>query len=483
MRSLALLLLATGPALSFAGGFAPDLKTLDALPRHVLADAAVRQALSQAPVSDRPTRFAAEVKTGLGIEDGLWQALSDNTLSWRLRIHSADAKSLSLHFSPFVLPPGASVQVYDPAGRLVQGPYTAAHSTPQGVWTSIIPGEELVVEARLPAAQAAALHLGIASVYHGFSDWKEAGATAKSGSCNIDVVCPQGDAWRDEIRSVARITVNGQFLCSGQLVNNVREDLTPYFLTANHCNIGDQPGDAGPASSVVFYWNYQTSNCGGTPNGSLSNTQSGSSFVADDVTSDFTLLRLSQTPSQEFNTYYAGWDITTQAPQSGVGLHHPAGDEKRISLYDSPAQAVQGQFPGSGANHEGWQVRWAQGVTEGGSSGSGLWNQNRQVVGVLSFGDTSCSNQNGTDVYGRLNSAWTASPQAAGQLKAHLDPDSTGATTLNGRSATSSGGVRPGQSYNVGGALPASLLFTLLAAALLRKQKRRGEDRPEGANH
>jgi hypothetical protein len=467
IRFLALLLFLAGPALSFAGGFTPALDTLGESPRHTLSATAVREALALTTAADRPFRYAAAVSAGLGLERGRWQTLPDGTLSWRLRLHSAGAKSLSLHFAPFVLPPAASVQIYDPAGHLLHGPYTAAQATLQGLWTSIIPGEELVIEARLPAADASALRLGIASVYHGYRDWKETGATPKSGSCNIDVACPQGDAWRDEIRSAARITVNGQFLCSGQLVNNVRQDLRPYFLTANHCGIGDQPGDAGPASSVVFYWNYQTSSCGGTPDGSLSQTQSGSQFVADDVTSDFTLLQLAAAPRAEFNTYFAGWNVTRQTPQSGAGIHHPSGDEKRISLYDTPAQAVQGQFPGSGAAIEGWQVRWAQGVTEGGSSGSGLWDQNRHVVGVLSYGDASCDNQNGTDIYGRLDAAWTASPQPAGQLKAHLDPDNTGATILDGRDATGSGSA--GASYNLGGALPAALLFMLLAGASLRR--------------
>lgn len=487
MRFSAFLLLLLGPAISFATGLVPDLRTLGSVPPHALASATVREAIAQSPASDRPLRFAAAIGSDLDLADGVWQLLPDNTLSWRMRIRSADAKSLSLHLAPFALPPGASVYVYDPAGRLVHGPYTSAQATPQGLWTSMIPGEELVLEARLrPALElaeglplqaltdAAALQLGIASVYHGYRSWTEVDAGGKSGSCNINVVCPQGDPWRNEIRSVARITVNGQFLCSGQLVNNARQDLTPYFLTANHCGIGDKPGDAGPASSVVFYWNYQSSNCPGPPDGNLNQSQSGSRFMADDVTSDFTLLRLNAPVAASVDPYFAGWDVTRQAPQSGAGIHHPSGDEKRISLYDTPAQAVQGQFPGSSAMIEGWQVRWAQGVTEGGSSGSGLWSQNRQIVGVLSYGDTSCDNPNGTDVYGRLDAAWTASPQPAGQLKAHLDPDNSGVTILDGRGNSGTGGTTTGASYNVGGAVPLSLLMLWLSLAGLRQRLRRG---------
>ena len=53
-----------------------------------------------------------------------------------------------------------------------------------------------------------------------------------SGSCNNNVICPEGDPWRDQIRSVAMITVGGSGFCTGQLINNCANDGTPYFLTA-----------------------------------------------------------------------------------------------------------------------------------------------------------------------------------------------------------------------------------------------------------
>ena len=64
---------------------------------------------------------------------------------------------------------------------------------------------------------------------------KPATSGEKRGSCNINVVCPDGDPWRNQIRSVARITMSGMFVCTGQLINNTAQDDTPYFLTAQHC--------------------------------------------------------------------------------------------------------------------------------------------------------------------------------------------------------------------------------------------------------
>lgn len=416
--ALLALLLSCGTAL--AGGLRPDLATLPAVPQVTLAPEPLAKALAQAPRKGRPFQFAVGVRTDLGLAHGAWDTLPSGEHRWRLRLQSAGARSLSLHFHPFVLPPGASLWIYDEAGTLVQGPYRAAHASAEGLWTAIIPQERLVIEARVPAAQAAQLRLGIANAYHGYRDWKDADGSAKAGACNVDVACPTDGVWADEIRSVARISIGGTLLCSGQLLNNARQDLDPLFLTANHCDIGE-PGK--PASSVVFYWNYQASACGGARNGSMAHNQAGSTLVADDVPPDFTLLRLAQAPDPAFGVFYAGWNVEGNSSDCGVGIHHPSGDEKAISFYDQPLEAVDADIQDIPGPVKAWRVvRWASGTTEGGSSGSGLWSRNHEVIGVLSGGDASCSSRNGSDFYARLDEAWEppgSSP--GGQLRSHLD--------------------------------------------------------------
>ena len=77
-----------------------------------------------------------------------------------------------------------------------------------------------------------------------------------SGSCNVDVACPEGDAWRPQIRSSAAISTGGSLFCSGSLLNNTANDRKMFFLTANHCSI-----NSGNAASLVTYWNYQNATC------------------------------------------------------------------------------------------------------------------------------------------------------------------------------------------------------------------------------
>ena len=46
----------------------------------------------------------------------------------------------------------------------------------------------------------------------------------KQGTCNIDVVCPEGDPWWDEINSVGVYSTGGTTFCTGAMVNNTAED-------------------------------------------------------------------------------------------------------------------------------------------------------------------------------------------------------------------------------------------------------------------
>ncbi|MDB5968456.1 MAG: hypothetical protein JWQ90_906 [Hydrocarboniphaga sp.] len=440
-------MLAATPVLAFAAPMRlnPDLSSLSSLPMHVTAGASISKSLAQASNKSDPVQFAIATPLKVGLDGGLWDRADANTDRWRARVRSAGALGLGLEFSKFALPEGAALWVYDDAGQLVQGPYTRADQTAEGkLWTAIVPGSSAVLELQVPAEARDAVQLELAQVDHAFLDISKAAAivSAKSGSCNVDMICSDGNAWRAEGRAVAMISIGNTYVCSGELLNNARQDKDPLFITANHCQVGQT--STTPASSVVFYWNYQTSSCGGTPNGSLSQNQSGSTLLAADVGSDFTLLRLNKQPNSEYNVYFAGWDVGSAIPQSGVAIHHPQGEEKRISTYSTAAVRQDVCIDGSSSDSsctrlvKSWQVNWARGVTESGSSGSGLWNQNHRLVGVLSGGNTSCTNTAGNDYFARLEVAYTANAAASGQLKAWLDPAGSGITGIAGRESSSS---------------------------------------------
>lgn len=472
-----------------AATLVPDLQHLDIVPMHSLPALGVQKSVDSAISKNNPLQFAISAPLPLTLDDGRWQKLDDGSWSWRTRVYSAGAQTLNLHFSKFDLPEGASLWLYDPSGAVIAGPYIHANELgDQQLWTSVINGETTIVELRVPAAVKDQVRLQLAEVNHGYrgfaNDKAGTGSYKDSGSCEIDVACPAGQPYLAQARALARITINGTGLCSGQLINNVRQDNTPFFLTANHCGI-----NSGNAGSVVFYWNYQNSSCGGNGIEPGYQTQSGGVWVAGDATSDFTLIKAAQMPSSSFNLFLSGWNASSNVPQSGGVVHHPKGDVTKVAVYSSAASSLDnqglctGQLPITGTCTSTryvnvWRVSYSQGITEPGSSGSALYDQNQLIVGQLSGGSTSCSaGKNATDIYGRLNSAWTSKSASNAQLKANLDPDNTGTLTLGGKNLAGSGSTTPGSTSGSassgggggGGALPVFTLAGLLILGLFRR--------------
>lgn len=452
---------------AWAAPYRPNLDRLDDVPLHVLPAPKVAEALSHTGSrKDGPLIFAGGIDFPLSLQDGLWTEAGDMAI-WRSRVSSVGATLMLLQFERFALPKSAELYLYDPDGTVVQGPITASDRTSRGeLWTPFVRGDQLVVELRVAKSRRAEVDLKVGMVYHGFVNVLKDGLIPKSGSCNIDVVCPQGDDWSGEIRSVVRVqipvsrTLIG--LCTGTLINNVRQDARPLILSANHCEY-----DADNAEGLVTYWNFQNSSCGGAPDGSESQTLTGATFLAADEESDFALLELNDTPPDSFKPYLAGWYVGNDVADSGVTIHHPSGDEKSISLFGSSPSRVRVDIVGREV--ETWEIFWAQGTTEQGSSGASLWNQNHRVVGVLTGGAASCDALDSPDYFGRLELAWTHG------LQAYLDPDDTGTKTLCGTTpgtvcGTNSGEPEPEPEDGGGGAGSLLFLAGMGAAALARRR-------------
>jgi lysyl endopeptidase len=455
--------------------FRPDLATVASVPRAVLP-AATEDAFTEADKS-RPYQFAVAMDLALEAHHGAWSS-RNGAASWRVRLLSRGARTLSLHLPRPKLPAGARIWVYDPAGRLVHGPYDGARLARGGLWTPPVAGEELVLEVR--AAASGDLGFGAAKVFHGFRGWTE---QADAGSCTVDITCPQAADWTADAGSVARISIGGQFLCTGQLVNNVRQDQRRLFLTADHCGVD---GEGGPASSVLFFFDY-AGPCGDNLGGTLPPpTFQGAQRLAHDRSTDFALLEITDPAPLPADAYFAGWDATGRDPAAGgVSIHHPSGDEKKIAFHD----LVPDRSPVNIGTHcriPAWKIHWSEGVTQQGSSGGGLWDPAHNIIGILSGGFASCRAPLLPDYFARLDAAWTAREAVGGQLKAHLDPDNTCVAVVPGLDPDTTpapGPVAPTPgivacagsgggdcSTGVGGALDALALALLALAARRRLQ-------------
>jgi hypothetical protein len=410
-----------------------------------------------------PFRFALPEVVSLTPDGaGTWETLAPGRSLWRLRVHCPEVSSLNLGFGRFWLPEKASLLVYPAQGGGPIQSYDEGDNADHGqLWTAVLLTDEVVVELVVDDSQRWQVELELTSIGRGYRLFGEDSAE-KSGYCNIDVVCSEGDDWRDEIDSVGGYSYGGSLICTGFMVNNTARDGTPYFMTAEHCNVG-----AVQAPSLVVYWNFQSPECGDQGGGSLDDNQNGATLLAAYPASDMTLLRLDDVPDPSFGVKYAGWNRGGDVPTSAVCIHHPSGDEKSISFENDPLTVTTYQSnisPGDGTHLRVGD--WDLGTTERGSSGSPLFDQNHHVVGQLHGGGAACGN-NEPDWYGWFHVSWDGGGTPTSRLSNWLDPLGTGETTVETIDPFATGfTVTPLEGFNSSGVAggtfePTEMVYTL----------------------
>ncbi|MEZ4890401.1 MAG: GEVED domain-containing protein [Crocinitomicaceae bacterium] len=426
-------------------------------------------------------------RIGVGIDvnitpqnSGVWSTNENGDKVWQLKIQYPGAEALNFIFSKFYIYGNTTLNVYNTQGKKIHTAFTSKDVLEHGQQNlDLCQGDNMVLELVEPNGVQPSLieieQIGYLYRSTGFpskaNNEKDFG---DSESCEVNVNCsPEGNNWQDEKKGVARILLkvgNSYGWCSGSLVNNTSQDCTPYFLTAQHCAVGASTSDM---NLWKFYFNYEASGCTNPGSqGTLAN-----SFItgclkiasSEDVSgntiskSDFFLCKLGNASNQStiittlkgFGAYWNGWDANNTASTSGVSIHHPAGDIKKISTYTSTL--FSDTYSGVNANTH-WRVTWAStsnghGVTEGGSSGSPIFTYNggnSRIVGTLSGGSSYCSAPTQPDLYGKVSYHWTSCGTTnATQLKPWLDPTNSGALVLNGSSdPCASGGTAPTANFS-----------------------------------
>lgn len=393
-----------------------------------------------------PYRFAVDVKAGLNMANsGFWEMLSDGSRLWRLRLSLPGALALSCYFNDFYLPPGSALFLFNPSHTKIIGAFTAANNQENRLFaTELIPGDEIILEYQEPADNADSATISVDAVayaYRGIQTFTKSGNDfGASGSCEINVNCAEGNDWQDEKQGVVRIMVKRgsvSYWCTGSLLNNTRQDYKPYLLTADHCG---QQATAAELSQWIFYFNYESAGCPKplsepsymTLVGAEKKASSG--YPGTIAGSDFYLVLLKNKVPENLNPYYNGWTRQNLSSNSGSSIHHPEGDIKKISTYTIPT--VSTTWTSIPNTH--WSIKWTatnngHGVTEGGSSGAPLFDDQHLIMGQLSGGGASCSAPTSLDYYGKFSYSWNPSgSDSTGNLVHWLDPDNLDLITLTG---------------------------------------------------
>jgi hypothetical protein len=419
-----------------------DLKSID---EQVFNQPNIEQLRAEDAVNDAeatgPWRFGFNNLTHLTTSNsGTWFDLPNGDKLWLVKLTCTNALTVNLTFSDVKLPEGNELFVFNPTKDYILGKFTAYHLYEGMLGTELVPGESVIVEYYVPAKNSSLESgLTISNVTHGYrtaSEFHEK-AFGSSGSCNYNVNCPEGAAWTNERNSVVMLVSGSNGFCSGALVNNTLNDGKPYVLTADHCY-------SNPAS-WIFRFNWQSASCPNPGSSPSFQSLSGGTLRARGTASDFCLVEITGglvggTVPSNCTPYFAGWDNTGTTPTSAVGIHHPSGDIKKISFEN---QALISTTFGSCPANSHWGVTgWDLGVTEGGSSGSPLFDQNHRIIGQLHGGASACGAPVLSDEYGKVSVSWNPAGSAnSGQLKFWLDPNSAGAGFVNGYDPSGSSSV------------------------------------------
>ncbi len=193
-----------------------------------------------------PYRFGREFKVNINLQNsGTWTEIQSGRV-WILKIVSHGAYSINLAYDKFYLPENSELYIYNEDKTVLQGPITSKNNTPNKQFASdLIEGSAIILEYFEPFEVKGKGVVSISKVVHAyrnlFSDATK--GFGSSGSCNIDINCPEGQDWYAESNSVAMILVGDNRICSGAMINNTCQDFIPYFLTANHCVQGENVGN------------------------------------------------------------------------------------------------------------------------------------------------------------------------------------------------------------------------------------------------
>ncbi len=398
-----------------------------------------------------PYRIAVLLPVDLDPDhSGHWISVQGKGRVWYFTLSAEGALALSPYFDVFQIPDGGELYIYNHPASGILGAFTSA-SNPldQAFATEFVRGSSITFEYFEPygTRETLRLHLtGLGYFYRGvntstgFSDR----GFGDSGDCEVNINCDEGNSWQDEKKGVLRILSrvgSSLFWCNGSLINNVRQDFTPYVLTADHCAFyNDQYASASDLMQWIFYFNYESPDCTNPSTEPAYKTMVGATLKAHggntgNTGSDFYLVCLNDLVPAAYDPFFLGWDRQNVPSPEGVCIHHPQGDIKKISTYDQ--STVSSQWSNNGVQSH-WMVSWTEtpdghGVTESGSSGSPLFNEHGLIVGTLTGGESSCGNTEGADFYGKFFYHWTSNGSQTGdQLEPWLDPDHEGALVLGG---------------------------------------------------
>lgn len=381
------------------------------------------------------TKYALELDA---YTEGIFRQLDDGSSVWAIGLCTEWAENVNVMLTNATLLPDECVNIYDPTGDNVQT-FTALENQPNGIIQSFpIDGDSLIIEFQSvsgvrPEFVIQDFNCGFLSLHdRRTTTGLKAGSYGDSDECEVDASC--NTTVLDIKQSVCRLIFNGSTLGSGALINNTNCDGRPLVTTAAHCLYLDS-SDEYALNSLYAMFNFEVPYC---QEGILTldyEILSGGTLLTYCETTDLAVIELASAPSAMSRPYWSGWSLATSHSGIGYTVHHPYGDVRKVSVASSISEGSYGGTTNSGTSFSSdahWYIaKWTSGVTEGGSSGAGLWNSDLKLIGNLTGGAATCDDPV-RDYFWKYIYNWDLSVSGYSTLSELLDPAGTDATTLDG---------------------------------------------------
>lgn len=435
---------APSPAISVDLG-PPEASAIEKMERHNRKGSGLERAKR---VQNGFARDVAATSSRKSLQQIAWNNTASGVQRASLRFRSTGAAGLRLGVLVQALPDEAVLRVYAEGSTDAQET-TGAHvntliaanvqadgdsEASRTYWTPTTMGEATVLEIDLPAGRpTASIVFTVPKLMHQavLAPKASLGQIEQKSACpgvTPDATCTLPPV-TNAVGSMDFVDGGSSWVCTGTLVANRGATQQGYFLTANHC-INNQSA----ASSLHVFWFYRSSACDNTTvnpgtvpsfGGALLryNKTEFSGSLRTPVGTDTSLLDLIDTPPA--GTIYAGWAFQREVVGGStnyVDVHSPGGEFLRrsdgrligygsvLNTYVDDGEEYFNVDTSPNPQSPMYQVRWTTGITEGGSSGSGLFadgtTSNPRIVGQLWGGASSCSNTTASDYFGRFDLAY-----------------------------------------------------------------------------